>query len=104
VPWQSQPLYGQSVIVDGRRVEGYLVLQFDLEGVVELAVVAELSGEVKALRILEGFAFMQVCPDASAELIWLPVKLLRPCLIELLLDNGGERGDALFLGEGPDPS
>ncbi|ODN65787.1 hypothetical protein A6302_04495 [Methylobrevis pamukkalensis] len=94
----------QRLFVDGRRVEGYLVLQFDLEGVVELAVVAELSGEVKALRILEGFAFMEICPDASAELIWLPVKLLRPCHIELLLDNGGERGDALFLGEGPDPS
>ena len=76
----------QRCLIDRRGIEGHRVFEFDLEGVVQLAVVAELPGEMEALRVLEGLARVQVGPDAPAERIGLPLEFLR-----LLVDRTADR-------------
>ncbi len=49
-------LGGQYDLVDGCGIEGDRLFEFYLEGVVKLAVVPELPGEMKALGILERLA------------------------------------------------
>ncbi|NJO54660.1 MAG: hypothetical protein HC829_07315 [Bacteroidales bacterium] len=93
---------GQRRLVDCRGIEGDVVFELDLEGVIELAMVAELPGEMKALRILERFARVEIGPDASAKWIGLLIELPRQLVIELLFDNRREGSDALSIRQDTD--
>lgn len=62
-------------------------------------MVAKLSGEVEALRVLECLAGIEKRPDAPAERVGLIVEFLRPFVIQLLGHDGFERRDALPAGK-----
>jgi len=72
-----------------------MIFKFDFEGIIKFSVLTKLSGKLKAFRVLERFACVEIGPDASAEPVWLAVELLRLRVIELLLDNRREGGHAL---------
>lgn len=91
-------------LIDGSGIQCRRLLKLHLESVIHPSVVAELPREMKALGIFERLTGVQEYPDAAAQAVGLLFKFLHLRWGELLVDDRGERRNALSLRQRPDPA